>query len=176
MPDLKCILLVEDDPKDEELTLAALAEHNLANEVVVVRDGEAALNYLHCQGEFAARTNGNPVVVLLDIRMPKVDGIEFLRHTRNSEELKAIPVAIVSGSCERSNIEACFSLGVNTCVVKPLDFDKFMEAMKSLGLSWVVVKKGLDAFWGMVNEPPRGERQKAGVTERAGLDVETAKS
>ena len=164
MPDLKCILLVEDDPKDEELTLAALAEHNLANEVVVVHDGEAALNYLLRQGEFAARTNGSPVVALLDLKLPKVDGIELLRHMKQCEELKTIPVAIISGSCERPKIKACYYFGVNTYVVKPLDFDKFMEAMKSLGLSWVVVKKGLDAFWAIVNEPPLGGSvRKAGA-------------
>ncbi len=139
------ILMVEDDPKDVELTLTALEDYNLANEVVVVRDGEEALNYLHCQGEYAARSSGNPAVMLLDLKLPKVDGLEVLRQVKSTEELKLIPVVVLTSSREEKDLVASYKLGVNAYVVKPVDFHQFVNAIKELG-----------AFWAVINAPPPG--------------------
>jgi CheY-like chemotaxis protein len=139
------ILLAEDDPKDVELTLTALAENNLANEVVVVRDGEEALDYLYRRGDFALRSTGNPVVVLLDIKMPKVDGIQVLRTMKNDSDLRSIPVVVLTSSRESRDVQSCYELGVNAYVVKPVKFEDFVESVRELGV-----------FWALVNEPPLG--------------------
>lgn len=145
MPELKRILLAEDNPKDVELTLTALDEHNLANEVIVVSDGAEALDYLYCRGKFKMRTGGHPAVVLLDIKMPKVDGLEVLRTIKKDDNLKTIPVVILTSSREEKDLIESYKLGVNAYVVKPVDFQQFVEAVKKLG-----------AFWAIVNEPPPG--------------------
>ncbi len=142
-PRIKSILLVEDDPRDVELTLNGLAEHNLANKVVVARNGEEALDYLYHRGKFSAREGGNPVVVLLDIKMPKITGLEVLRAIKADEQLKMIPVVVLSSSRETPDLTECYRIGVNAYVVKPVDFTDFMQAIKQLGL-----------FWAAVNEPP----------------------
>jgi CheY-like chemotaxis protein len=141
--ELKNILLVEDDPRDVELTLAALDEHNLANKVTVARDGEEALEYLYCRGKFESRTSGNPIFVLLDLKMPKVTGLEVLRQIKTEAQLKAIPVIVLTSSREQPDLDECYRLGVNSYVVKPVDFTEFMGAVKELGL-----------FWAAINEPP----------------------
>lgn len=139
------ILLVEDDPKDVELTLTALEEYNLANEVVVVRDGEEALDYLFGRGAFAMRSAGNPAVLLLDLKLPKVDGLEVLNTIRSTEGLKVIPVVVLTSSREERDKVASYQLGVNAYVVKPVDFHEFVNAIKELGV-----------FWALINEPPPG--------------------
>ncbi|MDB6023708.1 MAG: rcp1 [Pedosphaera sp.] len=143
MPPLKRILLVEDSAQDVELTLAALAEHNLANEVVVARDGAEALNYLLRREQFASRANGLPVVVMLDLKMPKVDGLEVLREMKNHPDLKQIPVVMMTSSREEQDLVRSYSLGVNAYVVKPVDFQQFVSSIKQLGF-----------FWAVINEPP----------------------
>jgi CheY-like chemotaxis protein len=145
MAELKRILLAEDNPKDVELTLTALEEHNLANEVVVVNDGAEALDYLYRRGKFAMRAKTNPAVVLLDLKMPKMDGLEALRTIKADERLKTIPVVILTSSREEKDLVETYKLGVNAYVVKPVDFQQFIEAVKELG-----------AFWAIVNEPPPG--------------------
>jgi CheY-like chemotaxis protein len=145
MAPLKRILLAEDSHHDVELTLAALDEHNLANEVIVARDGAEALDYLHGRGPFAGHTNGLPVVVLLDLKMPKVDGLEVLRQMRADPALKAIPVVMVTSSREEQDLVRSYELGVNAYVVKPVDFQKFVESIKQVG-----------HFWALINEPPPG--------------------
>ncbi len=142
---LKRILLVEDDPNDVELTLTGLAEYKLANEVVVARDGEEALDYLYRRGRFTAREGGNPVVVLLDLKLPKVDGLEVLRTMKGDESLKMIPVVILTSSREDKDMVEGYRLGTNAYVVKPVDFHQFVDAIKHLG-----------AFWSIINEPPPG--------------------
>lgn len=142
---LKRILLVEDDPNDLELTLTGLDEYNLANEVVVARDGEEALDYLFHRGKFAAREDGNPVVVLLDLKLPKVDGLEVLRRMKADESLKIVPVVILTSSREERDMVEGYRLGTNAYVVKPVDFHQFVDAIKHLG-----------AFWSVINEPPPG--------------------
>jgi CheY-like chemotaxis protein len=145
MTDMRRILLAEDDPNDVELTLAALAENNLANEVVVVNDGVEALDYLHARGRFAGRPRGNPAVVLLDIKMPKMDGLEVLKRMKADEVFRAVPVVMLTSSREESDLVESYRLGVNAYVVKPVDFREFISAVKSLGL-----------FWAVVNQPPPG--------------------
>lgn len=137
------ILLVEDDPRDAELTLAALGEHNLANKVMVVHDGEQALDYLYCRGKYASRPNGNPVAVLLDLKMPKVNGLEVLKIIKADDHLKTIPVVMLTSSRETPDLIECYKHGVNAYVVKPVDFGEFVKAVKHLGI-----------FWAAVNEPP----------------------
>ena len=137
--------MVEDDPKDVELTLTALEEYNLANEVVVVRDGEEALNYLNCQDKYAERASGNPAVMLLDLKLPKVDGLEVLRLVKSNDALKLIPVVVLTSSHEEKDLIASYKLGVNAYVVKPVDFHQFVNAIKELG-----------AFWAVINAPPPG--------------------
>ena len=149
MAPLKCILLAEDNAHDVELTLAALEEHNLANEVVVVRDGAEALDYLLHRGQFAGHANGLPVVVLLDLKMPKVDGLEVLKQMRDDPELKHIPVVMITSSREEQDLIQSYKLGVNAYVVKPVDFHEFVNAIKELGI-----------FWAIINEPPPGSIQR----------------
>lgn len=141
MTNFKRILLVEDDLKDVELTLAALEERNLANKVDVARDGEEALQYLFRQGKFQSRPEGNPVVVMLDLKMPKVDGLEVLRRMRNDKLLKFIPVVVLTSSREEKDIIESYELGVNAYVVKPVDFNQFMDAIKDLGIFWAIINQ-----------------------------------
>ena len=143
MDEIKSILLAEDDPNDVELTLAALAQHNLANKVEVVRDGEEALDYLFRRGKFATRPDGNPVVVLLDLTMPKVNGLEVLHRIKTDEKLKTIPVVALTSSRESPDVRRCYDYGVNAYVVKPVGFPDFINAVKQLGI-----------FWAVVNQPP----------------------
>lgn len=145
MAPLKRILLAEDSQRDVELTLAALGEHNLANEVVVVRDGVEALDYLYHRGKFAGHANGLPVVVLLDLKMPKVDGLEVLRQMRADPNLKNLPVVMITSSREEQDLIRSYQLGVNAYVVKPVDFQKFVNSIKQVGF-----------FWAIINEPPPG--------------------
>ena len=139
------ILLVEDDLKDLELTLTALEEYNLANEVVVTRDGEEALDYLYRRGTFASRSNGNPAVLLLDLKLPLVDGLEVLKQIKSDEQLKMIPVVVLTSSREERDMVASYKLGVNAYVVKPVDFHEFVNAIRELGV-----------FWAIINQPPPG--------------------
>jgi CheY-like chemotaxis protein len=145
MSTLGRILLVEDDPKDMELSLTALEEYHLANEVVVARDGEEALDYLYRRGSFATRSNDNPAVLLLDLKLPKVDGLEVLQQIKSDENLKIIPVVVLTSSHEEKDMVASYSLGVNAYVVKPVDFHEFVNAIGELGF-----------FWAVINEPPPG--------------------
>jgi CheY-like chemotaxis protein len=149
MEKLKRILLVEDDPYDVELTLTGLSEFHLANEVVVARDGEEALNFLHRRGKFAGRTDGNPAVVLLDLKLPKVGGLEVLRQLKTDETLKMVPVVILTSSHEDRDMLEGYKLGTNAYVVKPVDFHQFVDAIRHIG-----------AFWALINEPPPGSMQK----------------
>ena len=141
--DVKRILLAEDNPNDAELTLTALGEYHLANEVVLVRDGAEALDYLYCRGEFKLRGSSQPAVVLLDLKMPKVDGLEVLKHMKSDPALAAIPVVILTSSQEERDVVESYRLGVNAYVVKPVDFHEFVNAVKELGL-----------FWGVMNVTP----------------------
>ena len=145
---LKPILLVEDNPHDLELTLIALSKSQLANEVVIARDGAEALDYLHRRGEHKDRTVGNPAVVLLDLKLPKVDGLEVLREIRNTESLKSMPVCMLTSSKEEQDVVRSYELGVNAYVVKPVDFTEFVRAIADLGI-----------FWAVLNEPPPGSRR-----------------
>ena len=139
MSTLGRILLVEDDPKDVELSLTALEEYHLANEVVVARDGEEALDYLYRRGSFATRLNDNPAVLLLDLKLPKVDGLEVLQQIKSDENLKIIPVVVLTSSHEEKDMVASSSLGVNAYVVKPVDFHEFVNAIGELGFFWAVI-------------------------------------
>ncbi|MET0352102.1 MAG: response regulator [Rhizobacter sp.] len=142
---LKPILLVEDDKRDLELTLVALERSQLANDVVVVRDGAMALQYLNRQGEHADRPEGNPAVILLDLKLPKVNGLEVLRSVRSTEGLRSIPVVMLTSSHEESDLVKSYELGVNAYVVKPVEFKQFVGAIADLGV-----------FWAVLNEPPPG--------------------
>lgn len=143
MSELKPILLVEDSPKDVELTLAALEQCQLANTVVVTRDGAEALDYLHSRGNFQGRNTGDPAVVLLDLKLPKVDGLEVLEQIKNDARLRATPVVMLTSSREERDLVKSYSLGVNAFVVKPVGFEQFFEAIRDLGM-----------FWAVLNEPP----------------------
>ena len=142
---LKPILLVEDNPKDVELSLVALAKTQLANEVVVVRDGAEALDYLRCSGDFASRAQGNPAVVLLDLKLPKVDGLQVLEQIKSDPDLQAIPVVVLTASREEKDLLRSYKTGVNAYVVKPVSFKEFIAAIQDLGV-----------FWALLNEPPPG--------------------
>jgi len=146
------ILMVEDDPKDVELTLTALEDYNLTNEVVVTRDGEEALDYLYCRGSFKMRTSENPAVLLLDLKLPKIDGLEVLQQIKSDEKLKMIPVVVLTSSREERDMVASYKLGVNAYVVKPVDFHEFVNAIKELGV-----------FWAIINEPPPGSVKRKQV-------------
>ena len=143
------ILLVEDDPKDTELTMTALDEYNLSNEVVIATDGEEALDYLYCRGKFQHRNEENPAVLLLDLKLPKVDGLEVLETIKSDEKLKMIPVVVLTSSREERDKVASYKLGVNGYVVKPVDFHEFVNAIKELGV-----------YWAIINEPPPGSVRK----------------
>jgi CheY-like chemotaxis protein len=145
MKTLGRILLVEDDPRDVELTITALDEYHLANEVVVASDGEEALDYLYCRGRYAQRDQENPAVLLLDLKLPKVDGLEVLKQIKTDGLLKMIPVVVLTSSQEEKDMMASYELGVNAYVVKPVDFHEFVNAIKQVG-----------AFWAVINEPPPG--------------------
>jgi CheY-like chemotaxis protein len=146
MTEFKTILLAEDSPLDVEMTIAALEAHNLANEVVVVNDGAEALDYLYCREKFRSRPAGNPAVVLLDLKMPKVDGLEVLRQIKQDDALRTIPIVMLTSSREEQDLVTSYRLGVNAYVVKPVAFEAFIKAVKELGV-----------FWALVNEPPPGD-------------------
>jgi CheY-like chemotaxis protein len=150
---IKNILLVEDDPRDVELTLTALEEHNLANKVLVVHDGAEALDYLYRRGKFKTRAGGHPIVVLLDIKMPKVNGLEVLKTIKADEHLKIIPVVVLSSSRETPDLVECYKHGVNAYVVKPVDFAEFMKAVKHLGIFWAAINE-LPPQIGRAGTPP----------------------
>jgi DNA-binding response OmpR family regulator len=143
------ILIVEDDAKDVELTLMALEDYNLTNDVVVTRDGQEALDYLYCRGQFHTRPGENPAVILLDLKLPKVDGSEVLKQIRSDERLKMTPVVVLTSSREEKDMVKSYKLGVNAYVVKPVDFHEFVNAVKELGV-----------FWALINEPPPGSMKK----------------
>jgi len=145
---LKPILLVEDNPHDLELTLIALEKSQLANEVIVVRDGAEALDYLYARGDYADRQKGNPAVVLLDLKLPKVDGLEVLREVRTAPDLRALPVVMLTSSREEQDLIRSYELNVNAYVVKPVDFKEFVRAISDLGI-----------FWAVLNEPPPGSHR-----------------
>lgn len=150
MDNLGRILIVEDDPKDVELTMSALEEYNLANEVVITRDGQEALDYLYCRGKYDERPNDNPAVILLDLKLPRVDGLEVLQQIKSDERMRMIPVVVLTSSHEEKDMMRSYKLGVNAYVVKPVDFHEFINAVKELGV-----------FWAIVNEPPPGSIKKA---------------
>jgi two-component system response regulator len=150
MNTLPRILLVEDSLRDAEITLKALETHHLANEVLHLRDGAEALDFLRRRGEFAKRTNGQPAVVLLDLKMPRVDGLEVLRQMKDDADLKMIPVVIMTSSREERDVLDSYQLGVNAYVVKPVTFPEFVGAVKQVG-----------TFWAVLNEPPPGSVPKA---------------
>jgi CheY-like chemotaxis protein len=141
------ILLAEDNPNDVELTLEALSQHNLANRVTVVGDGVEAMAYLRCEGDFAGRVPCAPAVVLLDIKMPRKDGLEVLREIRSDPGLRRTPVVILTSSREEQDVLTSYDLGVNAYVVKPVAFHEFMQAVESLGV-----------FWALINERPGAPR------------------
>ncbi|MBN1581832.1 MAG: response regulator [Anaerolineae bacterium] len=145
METLKHILLVEDDPKDIELTLIALSEYNLANKIVIARDGLEALDYLYHRGTFAQRSAGNPVVILLDLKMPRLDGLQVLQQIKADEQMRFVPVVILTSSRESRDLDECYKLGANAYVVKPVRFAEFVQAIKQIGI-----------FWALINEPPPG--------------------
>jgi CheY-like chemotaxis protein len=142
---LNRILLVDDSPRDREMALEALAANNLANEVVSLRDGVEALDYLYLRGEFATRPPGQPAVILLDLKMPRVDGLEVLRQIKQDPKLKLIPVVVMTSSREEQDLVKSYELGVNAYVVKPVRFQEFVDAVRQLG-----------AFWAVLNVPPPG--------------------
>ncbi len=150
MDTCKRILLVEDDPNDIELTLGVLNAHNLANDVVITRDGVEALDYLYRRGEFAQRPEGNPVVTLLDLNLPKLGGLQVLRQLKADEQLRSVPIVILTSSREDRDLDECYKLGVNAYVVKPVHFADFVEAVTRIG-----------AFWVLANEPPLGSTKQA---------------
>jgi CheY-like chemotaxis protein len=139
----KPILLAEDNPRDAELALAAMEEQNISDKVVLCRDGAEVLDYLYCRGPFQSRHKGNPVVVFLDLKMPKVNGLEVLRTIKADANLRCIPVVMLTSSREERDLRESYALGANAYVVKPVEFHQFVSAVKELG-----------AFWGLINEPP----------------------
>ncbi len=142
---LKPIVLVEDNPNDLELTLVALAQARLANDVVVLRDGAEAIDYLRCTGSYASRERGNPAVVLLDIKLPKLTGLDVLEYIKSDAELKSVPVVMLTSSRQEPDLQRSYELGVNAYVVKPVSFSDFVRAVQDLG-----------GFWAVLNEPPPG--------------------
>lgn len=150
MADLRPILLVEDSPRDLELTLAALGKCNLANEIVVARDGAEALEYLRREGPHENRAQGEPAVVLLDLKLPKVDGLEVLEQVKSDAALRHVPIVMLTSSREERDVVQSYELGVNAFVVKPVDFGEFFEAIRDLGV-----------FWAILNEPAPGGRRTA---------------
>jgi CheY-like chemotaxis protein len=150
MSNLGRILLVEDDPKDVELTLTALEDYNLANEVVVTRDGQEALDFLYRRAQFSTRPQENPAVILLDLKLPKVDGLQVLQQIKSDENLKMVPVIVLTSSHQEKDVMRSYTLGVNAYVVKPVDFHEFVNAVKELGV-----------FWAVINQPPPGSVKKS---------------
>lgn len=146
----KRILIAEDDAMDAELAIEALCQYSLANQIQVVKDGAEALDYLYRRGAFAAEPPGNPAVMLLDLKMARKNGIEVLRQMKSDPKLKMIPVVVLTSSREAKDLQACYDLGVNAYVVKPVKFPEFVEAVKQIGV-----------FWGLVNQPPPGTPVKA---------------
>lgn len=151
MTEFKRILLVEDDANDEVLALAALEEANLAHEVVVVRDGQQALDFLHRRGPHAGRPAGHPAVVLLDLKLPKVNGLEVLAQVKRDPELRTIPIVMLTSSREEQDLARSYGMGVNAYVVKPVSFSDFVTALKELGI-----------FWAVLNQPPPGTPARSG--------------
>lgn len=149
MDSSKRILLVEDNPRDAELAITALDAHDLGDQVVHMDGGAEALDYLHRRAEFADRAGGNPAVVLLDLKMPKVDGLQVLREMKSDPGLRMIPVVVMTSSREDRDLQATYALGVNAYVVKPMKFPDFIDAVKQVG-----------AFWAIFNEPPPGSIAK----------------
>jgi CheY-like chemotaxis protein len=143
MTTMKSIVLAEDNPRDAELALAAMEEYQLADKVVICHDGAEVLDYLYCRGQFKTRLAGNPAVIFLDLKMPKVDGIEVLRTVKSDAKLKPIPVVMLTSSREERDLAMSYALGANAYVVKPVEFPQFLRAVKELGV-----------FWGVINEPP----------------------
>lgn len=143
MTKLKRILLVEDSPNDVELILTSLSENHLGNEVIVVRDGEEALDYLYRRGVFRMRMEGEPIVILLDLKLPKVDGLEVLAQLKTDPTLRVIPVVVLTSSREEPDLVRCYELGTNAYVVKPIDFHAFVDVIRQVEL-----------FWAIVNQPP----------------------
>jgi CheY-like chemotaxis protein len=141
--------MVEDDPKDVELTMTALEGYNLANEVIVAHDGEEALDYLYRRGIYSTRSNDHPAVILLDLKLPKIDGLEVLRQVKSDDNLKIIPVVVLTSSREEKDLVSSYKLGVNAYVVKPVDFHEFVNAIKELGV-----------FWAIINAAPPGSVRK----------------
>ena len=141
MVEIRTILFAEDNPRDVELTLEALGDHNLANNVIVVRDGVETMEYLRLEGKYKQRKKGNPAVLLLDIKMPRMDGIEVLRAIRSDKLLKMLPVVMLTSSREEQDLIRSYELGVNAYVVKPVDFKEFIEAVKQLGIFWAVINE-----------------------------------
>jgi len=143
MIELKTILLAEDNPNDVELTIEALTEHNLANNVAVVNDGVEVMEYLRYEGNYKERKKGMPAVLLLDIKMPRMEGIEVLRSIRSDDHFKMLPVVMLTSSREEPDLKKCYELGVNAYVVKPVNFKEFIDAVKHVGI-----------FWALINEIP----------------------
>lgn len=143
MTSTKPILLAEDNPRDAELALAAMEEYHLADKVILCHDGAEVLDYLYCRGQFKTRLHGNPAVVFLDLKMPKIDGLEVLRTIKNDQTLRPIPVVMLTSSREERDLVESYALGANAYVVKPVEFHQFLKAVKELGI-----------FWGVINEPP----------------------
>ena len=141
MNDLKTILIAEDNPQDVELTIEALKDYNLANHIVAVSDGVEAMEYLRYEGRFKNRQKDRPAVLLLDIKMPRMDGIEVLQAIRNDEKLKTLPVVMLTSSREEPDLEKCYDLGVNAYVVKPVDFMEFIEAVRHVGVFWAIINE-----------------------------------
>jgi len=147
MTTLGQILYAEDNPQDVELTLGALAEYKFVNDMVVVPDGAQALDYLYCRGRFSARPPGNPMFALLDLKMPKMDGLQVLAAIKQDENLRAIPVIMLTSSREEQDSARSYALGVNSFVIKPVDFEGFARAVKDIGI-----------YWALHNHPPAGGR------------------
>ena len=150
MKTFRRILIAEDDPKDIELTINALDEYNLANDIFIVRDGAEALDYLYRRGAFSQEPAGSPIVILLDLKMPKMDGIQVLKQIKSDEHLRRIPVVVLTSSKESQDLETCYRLGANAYVVKPVKFTNFVEAIRGIGV-----------FWALINEPPPNNARKS---------------
>ena len=155
MNDLRPILLVEDNPNDIELTLTALRQCNIANEVIVLRDGAEALDYVYRRGSHAGRPVGEPSVILLDLKLPKVDGLEVLERIKSDAEHKQIPIVMLTSSKEEKDLVRSYQSGVNSFVVKPVEFSEFFEAIRNLGM-----------FWAILNQPPPLRRDSARIDGR----------